>query len=75
MSGLTAAQDMLGRETTAAAEVEQLWSEYEEGTTAEAQLVKDFDKLEMIVQVRACMRVDRGWLLAVVLHVCGEDMV
>ncbi len=30
--------------------IEALWHEYEEGTTAEAKMVKDFDKLEMIVQ-------------------------
>eukprot|EP00898_Chlorokybus_atmophyticus_P007422 jgi/Chlat1/7681/Chrsp64S07138 len=30
--------------------VEELWKEYEEGITPEAQLVKDFDKLEMILQ-------------------------
>lgn len=27
-----------------------LWKEYEDGTTKEAQIVKQFDKLEMIMQ-------------------------
>lgn len=34
----------------AAEEVEQLWLEYEQQQTPESHLVKDFDKLEMILQ-------------------------
>ena len=29
----------------------ELWEEYEAGASPTAQLVKDFDKLEMIIQV------------------------
>jgi hypothetical protein len=36
---------MLGGTTLAGEEIEQLWLEYEAGQTAEAQLVKDFDKV------------------------------
>jgi 5'-deoxynucleotidase YfbR-like HD superfamily hydrolase len=32
--------------------VAELWREYEDQSTPESHLVKDFDKLEMIVQVR-----------------------
>jgi 5'-deoxynucleotidase YfbR-like HD superfamily hydrolase len=38
-------------ECCAALEVEQLWLEYEQQMTPESHLVKDFDKLEMIIQV------------------------
>ncbi len=31
-------------------ELFQLWLEYEEGSSKEAKLVKDFDKFEMIMQ-------------------------
>ena len=31
-------------------EILELWKEYEEGATPEAKLVKDMDKLEMILQ-------------------------
>jgi putative hydrolase of HD superfamily len=34
----------------AGAEILSLWKEYEEGTSEEAKLVKDMDKLEMILQ-------------------------
>lgn len=34
----------------AAQEVEVLWHEYEAQSTPESHLVKDFDKLEMIIQ-------------------------
>lgn len=34
----------------AAAELKELWLEYEGGATPEAKLVKDFDKIEMILQ-------------------------
>ncbi|KXZ42217.1 hypothetical protein GPECTOR_180g253 [Gonium pectorale] len=40
---------MLGESTAAAAEVESLWLEYEAASSPEALLVKDFDKLEMIL--------------------------
>jgi len=36
----------------AGADVEALWREYEAGETAEARLVKDMDKLEMILQAQ-----------------------
>lgn len=34
----------------AAQELEVLWQEYESQSTPESHLVKDFDKLEMIIQ-------------------------
>jgi putative hydrolase of HD superfamily len=43
-------KQMLGPATHAAREVETLWHEYEQQSTPESQLVKDFDKLEMIIQ-------------------------
>jgi putative hydrolase of HD superfamily len=42
-------QSMLGS-CMAAQEIESLWYEYEAGVTEEAKLVKDFDKIEMILQ-------------------------
>ena len=39
-----------GGEVTIGAEVEALFEEYERGETPEAQLVKDCDKLEMLLQ-------------------------
>lgn len=42
-------QALLG-ETEMAREIVDLWQEYEDGQTAEAQFVKDLDKFEMIVQ-------------------------
>ncbi|KAH9654184.1 5'-deoxynucleotidase [Citrus sinensis] len=33
-----------------AKEIDELWMEYEENSTAEAKIVKDFDKAEMILQ-------------------------
>jgi len=41
---------MLGSRSAAGSEIEELFNEYEAGETREAQLVKDFDKLEMILQ-------------------------
>ena len=35
----------------AATKLRDLWNEYEHGTTTEAKLLKDLDKLEMIAQV------------------------
>lgn len=46
---LESIKEMLGG-GAAAAEVAALWNEYEAGETKEANLVKDFDKLEMIAQ-------------------------
>ncbi|CAL5225261.1 g8054 [Coccomyxa viridis] len=43
-------QKMLGANTAVASEVRELFEEYEAGETPEAMLVKDFDKLEMILQ-------------------------
>ncbi|KUF96879.1 Endopolygalacturonase B [Phytophthora nicotianae] len=36
--------------TPSAAEIRELWNEYEAGSTEEAKIVKDFDKFEMILQ-------------------------
>ncbi|KAI7727767.1 hypothetical protein M8C21_013157 [Ambrosia artemisiifolia] len=33
-----------------AEEIHELWMEYEENSTTEAKVVKDFDKIEMILQ-------------------------
>uniref|UniRef100_A0A7N0T5W7 5'-deoxynucleotidase n=1 Tax=Kalanchoe fedtschenkoi TaxID=63787 RepID=A0A7N0T5W7_KALFE len=35
---------------TRAEEIQELWQEYEDNTSKEAKLVKDFDKVEMILQ-------------------------
>ncbi|CAK0735499.1 hypothetical protein CVIRNUC_000591 [Coccomyxa viridis] len=43
-------QKLLGAGSSVAAEVKELFEEYEAGQTPEALLVKDFDKLEMILQ-------------------------
>ena len=40
-------------------QIRSLWEEYEAGETGEAKLVKDFDKIEMIVQAREYER-DQG---------------
>ncbi|GLE04286.1 hypothetical protein PINS_up013201 [Pythium insidiosum] len=37
-------------DSPAAEEIKSLWHEYEQGTTEEARMVKDFDKFEMILQ-------------------------
>jgi hypothetical protein len=42
-----------------AGEVAELWREYEAQSSREAHLVKDFDKLEMIVQVMGCHMLSR----------------
>ncbi|EFN58736.1 hypothetical protein CHLNCDRAFT_140428 [Chlorella variabilis] len=39
-----------GSSSLAGKEIELLWQEYEQAQTPEARLVKDFDKLEMILQ-------------------------
>lgn len=46
-------QGLVGAGTAAAADISSLWHEYEAGSSPEALLVKDFDKLEMILQVTA----------------------
>ena len=46
--------------TTVGAEVEALFHEYERGETPEAQLVKDCDKLEMLLQAVEYEREHRG---------------
>ncbi|KAJ6406997.1 hypothetical protein OIU84_010503 [Salix udensis] len=40
---------LLGAESRAK-EMSELWNEYEENSTPEAKIVKDFDKVEMILQ-------------------------
>ncbi|EQC28454.1 hydrolase-HD superfamily protein [Saprolegnia diclina VS20] len=40
----------LGAESQAAKEIRDLWFEYENASTDEAKMVKDFDKFEMILQ-------------------------
>uniref|UniRef100_A0AAV1UYW8 5'-deoxynucleotidase n=1 Tax=Peronospora matthiolae TaxID=2874970 RepID=A0AAV1UYW8_9STRA len=37
-------------DTSSATEIRALWNEYEEGSSEEAKIVKDFDKFEMILQ-------------------------
>lgn len=43
-------KSVLGGTSLAGGELEALWHEYEQGESEEAKLVKDFDKLEMILQ-------------------------
>ncbi|GAX80855.1 hypothetical protein CEUSTIGMA_g8290.t1 [Chlamydomonas eustigma] len=54
---------ILGSDTGAAKEVSELWNEYEAGTSPEAQLVKDFDKLEMIIQAHEYEEANAGMKL------------
>ncbi|KAG2502154.1 hypothetical protein HYH03_000641 [Edaphochlamys debaryana] len=54
---------MLGEGTAAAAEVESLWLEYEAASSPEALLVKDFDKLEMILTAHQYEQAQPGMLL------------
>jgi putative hydrolase of HD superfamily len=42
-------EQLLGR-SSVAREMRQLWEEYEAGASAEARLVKDADRMDMIVQ-------------------------
>eukprot|EP00877_Chromochloris_zofingiensis_P009389 jgi/Chrzof1/4703/Cz14g23130.t1 len=49
-AAITKIKQLLGQQTHVAEEVEQLWLEYEQQQTPESHLVKDFDKLEMILQ-------------------------
>lgn len=46
---------MLGAHALAT-ELEELWTEYEEGTSATARFVKDLDKAEMLLQADAYER-------------------
>lgn len=46
-----------------AAEIQELWLEYEDCTSEEAKVVKDFDKLEMIVQADEYERGQSGRVL------------
>uniref|UniRef100_A0A1D1ZWX0 HD domain-containing protein n=1 Tax=Auxenochlorella protothecoides TaxID=3075 RepID=A0A1D1ZWX0_AUXPR len=50
-AGIQKLKAMLGG-GPAADEMEELWREYEAGESTEAALVKDFDKLEMILQAQ-----------------------
>jgi len=50
--GLTADDDSEGTIGDVGAEILGLWEEYEAGSTAEAKLIKDMDKLEMILQAQ-----------------------
>lgn len=49
-SNLTGGIDSNGGLALAGKDILELWKEYEEGTTNEAKLVKDMDKLEMTLQ-------------------------
>ncbi len=40
----------IGHDEAVAEEIKELWNEYEDGETNEAKLLKDIDKLEMILQ-------------------------
>jgi hypothetical protein len=51
LTPLAPASPRLPRLRAAAAEVAELWREYEAQATPESHMVKDFDKLEMIIQV------------------------
>ena len=42
-------RDVLG-DALGGEEIERLWHEYEDGVTPESKLLKDLDKLEMIMQ-------------------------
>ncbi|KAG2435552.1 hypothetical protein HYH02_011846 [Chlamydomonas schloesseri] len=56
-------KDMLGPDTVAASEVESLWLEYEAAASPEALLVKDFDKLEMIITATQYEQAQPGLVL------------
>ncbi|GFR42290.1 hypothetical protein Agub_g3188, partial [Astrephomene gubernaculifera] len=56
-------RELLGAHTAAAREVECLWLEYEAGASAEALLVKDLDKLEMIITAHQYEQAQPGLLL------------
>eukprot|EP01023_Acetabularia_acetabulum_P000218 TRINITY_DN10094_c0_g2_i1.p1 TRINITY_DN10094_c0_g2~~TRINITY_DN10094_c0_g2_i1.p1 ORF type:complete len:138 (-),score=35.59 TRINITY_DN10094_c0_g2_i1:358-771(-) len=48
--GIEDIQQILGVDSEGAIEVGELWNEYEKGETPAAKIVKDLDKLEMILQ-------------------------
>ncbi|KAG2438589.1 hypothetical protein HXX76_005139 [Chlamydomonas incerta] len=54
---------MLGADTAAGSEVESLWLEYEAASSPEALLVKDFDKLEMILTATQYEQAQPGLVL------------
>lgn len=54
---------MLGPDTAAAADAESLWLEYEGAASPEALLVKDFDKLEMIITAHQYEQAQPGMAL------------
>ena len=51
LSTMEQIQSMLGQ-LLAGDEILDLWKEYEEGSTTEAKLLKDLDKIEMILQAQ-----------------------
>jgi putative hydrolase of HD superfamily len=51
LDAITKMTNMLG-DSMGSEEILGLWKEYEDGTTEEAKLVKDMDKLEMILQAQ-----------------------
>lgn len=54
--------------------MEALWREYEAQQTPASHLVKDFDKLEMILQAAEYEGAQvRPWVLGVVLHSCSNS--
>ncbi|GLC77856.1 hypothetical protein PLESTF_001064900 [Pleodorina starrii] len=56
-------KQILGSDTAAAREVESLWLEYEAASSPEALLVKDFDKLEMIITAHQYEQAQPGLVL------------
>ncbi|GIL59649.1 hypothetical protein Vafri_14381 [Volvox africanus] len=56
-------KEMLGPDTAAGGEVESLWLEYEAAASKEALLVKDFDKLEMILTAHQYEQAQTGLVL------------
>ncbi|GLC77778.1 hypothetical protein PLESTB_000957000 [Pleodorina starrii] len=56
-------KQILGPDTAAAREVESLWLEYEAASSPEALLVKDFDKLEMIITAHQYEQAQPGLVL------------
>ncbi|GIL85574.1 hypothetical protein Vretimale_13327 [Volvox reticuliferus] len=56
-------KEMLGPDTAAGCEVESLWLEYEAAASPEALLVKDFDKLEMILTAHQYEQTQPGLVL------------
>lgn len=50
VNALTTMCNAIGHDEAVAEEIKELWNEYEDGETNEAKLLKDIDKLEMILQ-------------------------